>query len=68
MPEGLRVGGNVLAGKKVEAKVGNCLPLRNIPVGFTIHNVEITPSLVVNLLVAAGTSVQLVAKGIHMPH
>ena len=43
MPEGLSVGDTVIAGKEVEAKVGNCLPIRNIPVGFMLHNVEITP-------------------------
>ncbi len=63
MPEGLQVGDKVLAGKEVEAKVGNCLPIRAIPVGFTIHNVEITPNSGGKFARSAGTSVQLVAKG-----
>ncbi len=63
MPQGLTVGSTVLAGKEVEAKVGNCLPIRNIPVGFTLHNVEITPLSGGKFARSAGTSVQLVAKG-----
>lgn len=63
MPQGLRVGDHVLAGKEVDAKVGNCLPIRAIPVGFTIHNVEITPQSGGKFARSAGTSVQLVAKG-----
>lgn len=63
MPEGLRPGDHILAGREVEAKLGNCLPIRNIPVGFTLHNVEITPSSGGTFARAAGTSVQLVAKG-----
>lgn len=63
MPQGLKVGDKVVAGKEVEAKVGNCMPLRAIPVGFTIHNVEITPNSGGKFARSAGTSVQLVAKG-----
>ncbi len=63
MPQGLKIGDKVVAGKAVEAKVGNCLPLRNIPIGFTIHNVEITPKSGGVFARSAGTSVQLVAKG-----
>jgi large subunit ribosomal protein L2 len=63
MPDGLAVGGMIVAGKEVEAKVGNALPIRSIPVGFTIHNVEITPGSGGKFARSAGTSVQLVAKG-----
>ncbi len=63
MPQGLQVGDKVMAGKSVEAKIGNCLPLRSIPVGFTVHNVEITPKSGGVFARSAGTSVQLVAKG-----
>lgn len=62
MPEGLSIGNTVYAGKEAEAKTGNCLPLRNIPVGFTVHNVEITPGSGGKFARSAGTSVQLVAK------
>jgi large subunit ribosomal protein L2 len=62
MPDTLTVGSVIAAGKDVEAKVGNALPLRNIPVGFTIHNVEIKPGSGGKFARSAGTSVQLVAK------
>lgn len=62
MPQGLEIGAAVMAGKEAEARVGNCLPLRNIPVGFTIHNVEITPGSGGKFARGAGTSVQLMAK------
>ena len=62
MPEGLGVGTAVLAGVNVEAKVGHALPLRNIPVGFSIHNVELHPGRGGAFARSAGTSVQLVAK------
>ncbi len=62
MPEGLAIGDNVLAGQEVEPKLGNSLPVRNIPVGFTVHNVEITPNSGGKFARSAGTSVQLVAK------
>lgn len=63
LPDTLVVGATIIAGKEVEAKVGNCLPIRNIPVGFTLHNVEITPASGGKFARSAGTSVQLVAKG-----
>jgi large subunit ribosomal protein L2 len=44
LPEGLGVGSAVMAGEQVEAKTGNCLPIKNIPVGFQLHNIEITPN------------------------
>lgn len=62
MPEGLEIGNTVVAGHNVEAKVGNALPLRSIPVGFTVHNVEITPGSGGKFARSAGTSVQLMAK------
>ncbi len=62
MPEGLAIGSIVHAGINVEAKIGNALPLRNIPVGFTVHNVEITPGSGGKFARGAGTSVQLVGK------
>lgn len=62
MPDGLTVGSMVLASEKAEAKVGNCLPLRNIPIGFTVHNIEITPGSGGKFARSAGTSVQFVAK------
>ncbi len=62
MPEGLRVGDVVMAGDSVEAKLGNCMPLKNIPVGFTVHNIEMFPGSGGKLARSAGSSVQFVAK------
>lgn len=61
-PEGLKVGAFVKAGADVEVKLGNCLPLRNIPIGFVVHNVEIRPNSGGKIARGAGTSVQLVGK------
>jgi len=62
LPDTLTVGSVIAAGLAVEAKVGNALPIRNIPVGFTLHNVEIRPGSGGKFARSAGTSVQLVAK------
>ncbi len=61
-PEGLVVGDEVLASTKAEAKIGNCLPLRLVPLGFKVHNVELYPERGGKFARSAGSSVQLVAK------
>jgi large subunit ribosomal protein L2 len=61
-PEGLRVGDSVLASEKAEAKVGNCIPLRLIPIGFVVHNVELYPGQGGKFARSAGASVQLVNR------
>ena len=61
-PEGLVDGDSVMAGTDVDVKVGNALPLRSIPVGFTVHNVELTPMQGGKMARSAGTSIQLVSK------
>lgn len=61
-PEGLKIGDTVVSGENVDLVAGNALPLRNIPVGTTVHNVELKPGAGAKLARAAGTSVQLVAK------
>lgn len=61
-PEGLKIGAAVASGENVDVKIGNCLPIRNIPLGFTIHNVELRPGSGGKLARSAGTSIQLVAK------
>ncbi len=63
LPEGLKVGASVMAGETAEPKVGNALPLRNIPVGFMIHNIEMSPNGGGTLVRSAGTAAQLMAKG-----
>ena len=61
-PEGLNIGDEIIASEKAEAKIGNSLPLKNIPVGFFVHNVELTPGQGGKFARSAGTAAQLVAK------
>src|SRR5881409_1524021 len=61
-PARLRVGASVTSGDRAEIQVGNCLPLRAIPTGTTVHNVELSPGRGGQLGRAAGTSIQLMAK------
>lgn len=61
-PQGLKVGDVVESGEKVEPQVGNCMPLKSIPVGYEIHNIEIYPGSGGRLVRAAGTVARLVAK------
>lgn len=62
LPEGVKVGDQVIAGENVEVRVGNAMPLRNIPIGFTVHNVEITPRSGGTFARSAGASIQIAAK------
>ena len=61
-PVGLGLGDVVLSGEQAEIKPGNALPLRNIPVGTVIHNVELKPKKGAQLIRSAGASGQLMAK------
>jgi len=61
-PNELKVGDVVMSGENVDIKVGNALPLRNIPVGTFIHNIELYPGKGGQLARAAGASAQLLAK------
>jgi large subunit ribosomal protein L2 len=61
-PSNLEVGAVVVSGEDSPISVGNCLPLRNIPVGTTIHCVELKPGKGAQLLRSAGCSGQIVAK------
>ena len=61
-PKGLMAGAQVASGQDAPIKVGNTLPLRNIPVGTTVHCVEMLPGKGAQLARAAGTSVQLLAR------
>ena len=62
MPEGIGIGALIYAGKDIEPKVGNCLPLRNIPAGFFVHNVELFPEQGGKIARSAGASVQIAGK------
>ena len=61
-PNGLNVGDFVESGPKADIKVGNALPLRYIPTGTVVHNVELRPGGGGKMARSAGMSVQLVAK------
>jgi len=61
-PKGVTVGMQLMSGSEAPIKAGNTLPLRNIPVGTTIHCVEMMPGKGAQLARAAGTSVQLLAR------
>ncbi|MCB1186745.1 50S ribosomal protein L2 [bacterium] len=61
-PEGVKVGDRIQSGPESSIKVGNTLPLENIPDGTVIHNIEIRPGQKGKLVRAAGTSAQVMAK------
>lgn len=61
-PHGLKVGAMIESGPNADIKVGNALPLANIPVGTTIHNIELRPGKGGQLVRAAGAEAQLLAK------
>jgi len=61
-PVGLEVGMTVVSGPGVDIKVGNCMPLKNIPLGTVIHNLELYPKGGAQLVRSAGASAQLMAK------
>ncbi|MER3453062.1 MAG: 50S ribosomal protein L2 [Acidimicrobiia bacterium] len=61
-PARVRVGDVLMSGQGAEIRPGNAMPMRYIPVGTTIHNVELKPGAGAKLARSAGTSVQLVAK------
>ena len=61
-PRGVAAGAQLISGAEAPIKVGNALPLRNIPVGSTIHCIELQPGKGAQIARSAGTSVQLLAR------
>jgi len=61
-PDKLAVGDKIVAGAGADIKVGNSLPLKNIPLGTVIHNIELRPGQGAKMVRSAGTLAQLVAK------
>jgi large subunit ribosomal protein L2 len=61
-PRGIAAGAQLISGAEAPIKVGNALPLRNIPVGSTIHCIELQPGKGAQIARSAGTSVQLFAR------
>lgn len=64
-PKGLHVGDRVQAGDDVPISVGNCLPLRNVPLGTLLHCIEMRPGKGAQLARAAGSAAQLIAREGH---
>ncbi len=61
-PKGIEAGAQVVSGELVDFKVGNTMPLRNLPVGSTIHCIELKPGKGAQMARSAGASAQLVAR------
>jgi large subunit ribosomal protein L2 len=61
-PDGVPQGTDLISGNQSPIKPGNCLPLRNIPVGSTVHCIELKPGKGAQIARSAGTSAQLVAR------
>src|SRR5215475_6340444 len=61
-PLGLKVGQSIMSGPDADILVGNALPLRNIPAGTTVHNIELRPGKGAQMARSAGAQVQLIAK------
>ncbi|HAP03547.1 MAG TPA: 50S ribosomal protein L2, partial [Lachnospiraceae bacterium] len=60
-PEGLTDGMTVMSGENAEVRVGNTLPLANIPIGTMVHNIELYPGKGGQMVRAAGNAAQLMA-------
>ena len=61
-PNGIKVGDRLMSGPEAEIRVGNCLPLRNIPLGTALHNIELYPGRGAQLVRSAGNAAQLMAR------
>lgn len=61
-PNDLKVGDKIVAGDRVEVKIGNALPLKNIPLGIQVHNIELYPGQGGKIVRGAGTSASVLAK------
>lgn len=61
-PKGLTVGMQIVSGKEVDIKVANCLPLMNIPIGTTVHNIELKPGKGGQIARSAGSSCQIISR------
>ena len=59
VPQNIKIGDKIISGSKKEIKIGNCMPLQDIPVGTAIHNVEMIPGGGAKIARAAGSSVQI---------
>ena len=62
LPLGLKIKDKIIAGEKAEIKVGNALPLKNIPLGIQVHNIELNPGSGGQIVRGAGTYATVIAK------
>ena len=67
-PQGLTVGQNVYSGEKVEPRVGNCMPMANIPLGLAVHNIELRPGQGGKMVRTAGGFARLAARDGKLVH
>jgi large subunit ribosomal protein L2 len=61
-PDGLKAGDRLMSGEEVEPRVGNCMPLRRVPLGMQVHNLEMQPGRGGQICRSAGTSATLTAR------
>ena len=61
-PNGIKVGDKIVSGENVDIKIGNALPIMNIPVGTVVHNIELRPKKGASLARSAGTSAQILGR------
>jgi len=61
-PDNLKIGDEIIASEKAEISLGNALPLKNIPIGVLVHNVELYPGSGSQIVRSAGTAAQVLAK------
>ena len=61
-PKDLKVGAKIVSGSNVDVKIGNCMPLGNMPVGTVIHNIEMHPGKGAQLVRSAGASAQILGR------
>ena len=61
-PKGIKVGDKIVSGENVDIKIGNALPIMNIPVGTVVHNIELRPKKGASLARSAGTSAQILGR------
>ena len=62
LPQGIKIGDKIVSGNKKEIKIGNCMPLSDIPDGTAIHNVEMKPGGGAKIARSAGSSVQITGR------
>ncbi len=61
-PKNIQVGDTIVSGEKVAPKIGNAMPLKSMPVGTTVHNIELNPGAGAALARSAGSQAQLIAR------